>query len=71
MWLAFVDGESAYCRPPPAMILRGLRDAGIGGADWLAIRSWLGQLRASVRIGEREEGDWLVECGVPQGGALS
>ena len=35
--VAFLDGECAYCRPPPEIVLAALSTIGIDYGDWLAI----------------------------------
>ena len=70
-WLAFLDAESAFCRPPHEAVLNGITGAGVAGSDWLAIRAILSGLHACVKIGGKTYGKWKVKCGVPQGGSLS
>ena len=41
------------------------------GADWLAVRSILGNLRGCVLLDGKVHDSWPIRCGVPQGGALS
>ena len=69
--VAFIDGESAYCRPPPAIVLRALWGAGVRGNDWLSIMALLGHRRGTLKINGELFGEWPMPCGVPQGGALS
>ena len=67
----FVDGECAFCRPPPAVPLIELWELGIQDYEWLSIDSMLGRLQGYLKscgVGSRR---WRIECGVPQGGALS
>ena len=69
--MAFINGESAFCRPPPAIILRGLWKCGIRGAVWRLIKGFLGHLIGRVKLGGNLYGRWHIRAGVPQGGALS
>ena len=71
LWLAFIDGESAYTRPPPEFILIALWAAGVRGTEWLLLDGILGKLVGNLKVGPRTYGSWRVECGVPQGGLLS
>ena len=70
-WVAFLDAEAAYCRPPRPCILRGLARAGIDYGDWLAIQSILRDIRGCVKVAGMVIGDWAIESGAPQGGSLS
>ena len=71
-WVAaFLDAEAGYCRPHRAVILRGLGKAGVSFDDQMAIRSILMDIRGCVKINGTIIGDWIVEAGAPQGGALS
>ena len=70
-WIAFLDAEAAYCRPPRPYVLQGLADAGIAPRDWLAIRSILRSIRGCAKIHKQIVGDWEIQTGVPQGGSLS
>ena len=70
-WVAFLDAEAAYCRPPKPSILKGLHRAGVSWDDWLAVRSVLAELRGCVKLNGKVYGDWSIECGAPQGGSLS
>ena len=70
-YVAFIDGESAYCRPPPAVILEAVWKAGTERGDWLAVSSLLGKLQACVKLQGKLIGKWHCETGVLQGGALS
>ena len=70
-WVAFLDAEAAYCRPPRPCILRGLARAGIDYGDWLAIQSILRDIRGCVKVAAMVIGGWAIESGAPQGGSLS
>ena len=60
-WVAFIDGESAFCRPPRSIILRALRRIPMGDNEWLGIGSLLGSLRGTLKLGHILFGLWLVE----------
>ena len=70
-WAAFIDGENAFCRPPPTMILRAIWKAGVRGREWRAVKALLGTLRGCLKLGDKTHGEWPILAGVPQGGALS
>ena len=65
--LAFIDGESAFCRPPPEIILDELAKLLIDPSDWLAIAAILGHLVGTLLTPEGLSGSWDIEAGVPQG----
>ena len=69
--MAFIDAESAFCRPPPEMILDALADIRISPTTWKGISSILGQLIGCLLSQDGLWGEWPIESGVPQGGALS
>ena len=71
IYACFLDGESAFCRPPPCAILRGASSARVPDADWLAIRDFLHCLTGTAIIANALVGKWKVHCGAPQGGSLS
>ena len=70
-WVAFIDGESAFCRPPRSIILRALRRIPMGDNEWLGIGSLLGSLRGTLKLGHILFGSWLEESCLPQGGLPS
>ena len=70
-WLGFLDGESAFCRPPPAFILTALWECGVNDEVWLFLHQWLGSTFATLLLEGDMHGLWGVQCGVPQGGSLS
>ena len=70
-WMAFLDAEAAYCRPPKSSIMRGLATAKVRDDDWLATRSILDNLRGCVKTNGAVVGDWKIESSAPQGGSLS
>ena len=70
-WVAFLDAEAAYCRPPRPCILKGLARAGISYDDWLAIQSILVDIKGCVKVAGTIVGEWDIESGAYQGGSLS
>ena len=69
-FVAFVDGEFAFCRPPPAVPLAQLWDIGVCRCEWLGIDSMLGHLYGYLKTRSDQSKFWHIECGVPQGDAL-
>ena len=69
--LAFIDGESAYTRPPQDFILETLWHNNIRGTHWLVIGTILGALLGTLKHGRKLFGKWHIRCGVPQGLTLS
>ena len=68
----FVDGESAFCRPPVAIVIQAmLRLAAFSDDDILAVQAFLSRLHGVALILGGAHGHWQAECGLPQGGALS
>ncbi len=63
MWLAFLDGERAYTRPPPVFLLDGLADVGVGPTGWLAADTLLGKMKACLKLKGKytEHGEHLQE----------
>ena len=71
-YAAFIDGESAYCRPPADFVMEALRlIPGLREADMLLIWVILVSLWGTASILGGLYGRWKVECGIVQGGALS
>ena len=64
-WVAFLDGESAYCRVPEPAVTTGLWRAGISEDDWLAIRMIQKELKGTAKIGKD-----LVEASTMSGATL-
>ena len=60
-WLGFLDGESAFCRPPPAFILTALWECGVNDEVWLFLHQWLGSTFATLLL-VRGEDAWEVMC---------
>ena len=72
IFLAFLDGESAFCRPPAACMLCppwGL--AGISALTWLAIHGIISGLHGTAWLRGKFYGFWKTACGGAQGGSLS
>ena len=65
-WLAFLDGEAAYCRPPPEVILERIWRCGVCAADWLALDSILGHLWSCVKLGVNLSGNGSTKWGCPR-----
>ena len=71
-YAAFVDGESAYCRPPAVMVMSALLlVAGLCSTDLLLIYKILTSLWGTACVLGGLHGAWKVETGLMQGGALS
>ncbi|CAE8660652.1 unnamed protein product [Polarella glacialis] len=69
---AFLDGESAFCRPPAPTVLEPLSKIdGISFSDWLAVQAMLSNLHGTACIMDTIAGLWKVMTGLAQGGALS
>jgi hypothetical protein len=71
-FIAFLDGESAFCRPPATVVLEALGQLeSIGWYDWLAVRATLLELHGTACILGSFVGEWRSITGLAQGGALS
>ncbi|CAE8722376.1 unnamed protein product [Polarella glacialis] len=71
-FVAFLDGESAFCRPPAPTVLEPLSKIdGISFSDWLAVQAMLSNLHGTACIMDTIAGLWKVMTGLAQGGALS
>ena len=71
-YAAFVDGESAYCRPPAALVMTALFLVnGFCNTDLLLIFTILTSLWGTACVLNGLHGTWKVETGLMQGGALS
>ena len=71
LWLAFLDGECAFCRPPASCSLVELWKCGVKGRDWLAIDAFLGKTCGRLKLGWELHGLWRIICGIFQGGSMS
>ncbi|CAE7326059.1 jockey\pol [Symbiodinium sp. CCMP2592] len=68
----FLDGQSAFCRPPWLAVVSGMRRIpGISDMDILIIFTLLSGIRSKVAVFGSMHGNYKNEVGLPQGGALS
>ena len=71
MAIAFLDGQSAFCRPPRLQVIAALFQVqGLNQGDILVINVILSGLSSRAAIGGIH-GHWRNEVGLPQGGSLS
>ncbi|CAE8643869.1 unnamed protein product [Polarella glacialis] len=71
-FVAFLDGGSAFCRPPAPIVLEPLSKIdGISFSDWLAVQAMLSILHGMACIMDPIAGLWKLMTGVAQGGVLS
>ena len=69
---AFIDGESAFCRPPWAVVIQALiRILGLKKNDILAVKALISRLKGQALIMGGTFGLWDANTGLPQGGSLS
>lgn len=70
--VVFVDGQSAFCRPPALAVAHQLRKIlHIQPVDVLLTFTLLSSLRSRAALFGEVHGKWHNETGLPQGGALS
>ena len=70
--IAFVDGQSAFCRPPALTVASRLRmTPGVHPVDVLVTKNLLQSLRSRAAIFGGLHRLWKNETGLPQGGTLS
>ena len=68
----FVDGQSAFCRPPASVVIEALIGIpGVGDLNIRAIYAAIRKLEGSALLGGQLVGHWCCETGLPQGGSLS
>ena len=64
---AFIDGQSAFCRPPWAVVIQALiRIAGLRVNDILAVKALIAKLRGQALIMGGTFGLWRADTGLPQ-----
>ena len=69
---AFIDGQSAFCRPPWAVVIQALiRIKSLQANDILAIKALISKLKGQALILGGTFGLWNADTGLPQGGSLS
>lgn len=69
---AFVDGQSAFCRPPACVVTEALlKIPGVGDYNIRAINAVLSDLHGTALLDSKLTGLWRSETGLPQGGSLS
>ena len=69
---AFIDGQSAFCRPPWAVVIQALiRIKSLQANDILAIKALISKLKGQALILGGTFGLWDADTGLPQGGSLS
>ena len=69
---AFIDGESAFCRPPWAVVIQALiHIKGLMKNDIQAVKALISRLKGQALIMGGTFGLWDAETGLPQGGSLS
>ena len=71
LFAAFLDAESAFCRPHWAYVLEACADAGATPAELRGIKHYLTCIGGIVRVGQKNLGLWQAATGLPQGGAFS
>ncbi len=70
--VVFVDGQSAFCRPPALAVAHQLRKIlHMQPVDVLLTFTLLSSLRSRAALFGELHGKWRNETGLPQGGALS
>ena len=69
--ITFVDGQSAFCRPPALAVVDRLRRLPIDDHNVVLTAAFLSSLWSKAALFGNLHGHWHNQTGLPQGGALS
>ena len=61
VYVCFMDGESAFCRPPPCFVLHGAAEASVDPQDLLALCDFLYSHSGTAILGHCLVGRWKVQ----------